>query len=975
MTVAAETGITTHTANGSTTVFPYDFRIDDASEFTQYQNGSIVTTGFSLSGIGSNGGGNVTFTTAPASGTVIVFLRTMPTTRTADYTNGGDFRAETVDAENDRVWLKLQEIEREIDYRTLQFAQSQNRTTGINILPIPATNQVLRWDVDGSLTNDLLENLVTDVEIASTIDRYDSLAALITASPTTSAAYLTSYYSGWAASLAGPKGGHFRHKTGATNAAPTVGSPVSVSTVGTGTQAGYCWDATGAEWVISKHKEYSYRQFGAYGNGVTDDTTSQADIFTFVNARGGKVVGEEGDIYVTTALPALLSDVHFHMNGSRINATLPGGNTYGLRLGPNNSGVRGGKIYVTSTGSPSSQAIYHACISVGEANGEGGTVASPSTYSTVKNWYIEDMELSTSRQFNPVVQVMGNCHDGDIKGITIPDNANCSGIHLDWSDIGPNVSAADIALTRTTFDAGNCYTTHPHDIRISKVNAGNLSVAAVGDRGSSLVRMSGCYRIKLNGIKGDSISYGAVTVTGGDLGFEFAPANIKPLAMKGIKIKHISLENQQANGTAYGLRLDSQADNIYREQFIAGYVPLIDPLMYANMEVAFCEMIGPNSDTMYGLRTINLRGLTVRKSTFKKWTTGTYIDENSHDVDIDGGNDISENRQSGGVIGFGKVRELTTNIKFRKNKIYNNGTDTTADGLYIRRGKNILVDKNDFGELGETTQRFGCYALDDGNAISELKVTNNDCHGSASNAFVMLSSTPTGPLVYRAITQFKGNNCDFSVTPYGGSAYICTETNISPSGRRNGRFLNASSSSAPTTGTWYAGDYISIEKVAGSVPGYNCTASGSFGTLAGLTNAATTSSSAVVTMSLTGKTATSTSNDYTITVNDATNMREGLKISVPAAGITNATIVAISGTTVNLDRPAVTTQSGGALTTAGVIAGEVVSINTGTPISSSIVLSVDGDSVTLDTAASATESARTVTYTTPVFKADAAIAA
>jgi hypothetical protein len=69
---------------------------------------------------------------------------------------------------------------------------------------------------------------------------------------------VTSYYEYTAVN--GPNGGHRRHRTGGTNTSPTVGSPVAVSTIGTGTQVGYVWDGDGVEWFIDiegVHKKYT----------------------------------------------------------------------------------------------------------------------------------------------------------------------------------------------------------------------------------------------------------------------------------------------------------------------------------------------------------------------------------------------------------------------------------------------------------------------------------------------------------------------------------------------------------------------------------------------------------------------------------------------------------------------------------------------------------------------------------------------
>jgi len=160
MTVPAETPISTHVANGSTAVFAYEFRIDDESELGLYVDTVIQTSGFTVSGVGDNGGGSVTFSTNPVNGSVVLLLREMPTTRVIDYQNSGDFRALTVNEDIDRLWLKAQEIERNLNYRGLQFINTESRAPDLNVLPSPAEGQAMVWNQSGRLVNSLLPSIL-----------------------------------------------------------------------------------------------------------------------------------------------------------------------------------------------------------------------------------------------------------------------------------------------------------------------------------------------------------------------------------------------------------------------------------------------------------------------------------------------------------------------------------------------------------------------------------------------------------------------------------------------------------------------------------------------------------------------------------------------------------------------------------------------------------------------------------------------
>lgn len=119
-------------------------------------------------------------------------------------------------------------------------------------------------------------------------NEYDSVAAFIASRPPTSTVRIKSYYGGWAGTVEGPKGGFTAHKTGYTAESPSVGNPVAPSTIGTGEQAGYYWTADGAEWRVSPQEFYSPEQFGARGDGLTDDAAAVYAAVRFGPTRGRK---------------------------------------------------------------------------------------------------------------------------------------------------------------------------------------------------------------------------------------------------------------------------------------------------------------------------------------------------------------------------------------------------------------------------------------------------------------------------------------------------------------------------------------------------------------------------------------------------------------------------------------------------------------------------------------------------------------
>jgi len=109
MPIGEQTTIASHTGNGVATVFAYSFGVLAADDIKVLVDGVEVTTGFTVSGIGSRTGGTVTFSVAPTSGADILIVREVVRKRDTDYQYSGDLREEVLDDDLDRIWMTLQE--------------------------------------------------------------------------------------------------------------------------------------------------------------------------------------------------------------------------------------------------------------------------------------------------------------------------------------------------------------------------------------------------------------------------------------------------------------------------------------------------------------------------------------------------------------------------------------------------------------------------------------------------------------------------------------------------------------------------------------------------------------------------------------------------------------------------------------------------------------------------------------------------
>lgn len=112
MTVSAQTPLNRSTANGVTTVFPYNFKVLAAADLEVSIDGVVktLTTHYTLSGVGDDGGGNVTMLSAPTAGGIVVRRRNMAYTRVTDYQDQGELPTATLDADFDASVLLSQQL-------------------------------------------------------------------------------------------------------------------------------------------------------------------------------------------------------------------------------------------------------------------------------------------------------------------------------------------------------------------------------------------------------------------------------------------------------------------------------------------------------------------------------------------------------------------------------------------------------------------------------------------------------------------------------------------------------------------------------------------------------------------------------------------------------------------------------------------------------------------------------------------------
>lgn len=150
MTVPVQTIFNESVANGATTVFPYGFKITAAEDLQVSVGGVVVTTGFTVSGVGDDLGGNVTFSVAPANGLAVLRELNPIVKRTTDYQQFGDWFAQNVNKDFDRVVLMIQKFLHDTK-RALKLPVNTTTDQVLTATPAQRVGKTIKFDADGNL--------------------------------------------------------------------------------------------------------------------------------------------------------------------------------------------------------------------------------------------------------------------------------------------------------------------------------------------------------------------------------------------------------------------------------------------------------------------------------------------------------------------------------------------------------------------------------------------------------------------------------------------------------------------------------------------------------------------------------------------------------------------------------------------------------------------------------------------------------
>jgi hypothetical protein len=154
MTVSTTTRKNSYTANGSTTVFAYGFKIFNDSDLKVYVNSVLQTivTHYTVSGAGTESGGNVTFGSAPADTLSVVIIRVLPRTQTTDHVDNEALSATSLENTADKNCMLIQEVDaKAADGFRFADTVTDAGTITINKTVAQRASKLLSFDAAGDL--------------------------------------------------------------------------------------------------------------------------------------------------------------------------------------------------------------------------------------------------------------------------------------------------------------------------------------------------------------------------------------------------------------------------------------------------------------------------------------------------------------------------------------------------------------------------------------------------------------------------------------------------------------------------------------------------------------------------------------------------------------------------------------------------------------------------------------------------------
>ncbi len=155
--VPAQTPYVQYVSGSGQTVFPYPFEITQDSDLVCLINGVAQPTdgGYTLSGQGTTGGGNLTFTVGQTVGTIITLYRNISIARITQLSQNGTFFSSNFNNEYNRIYLIMQQLQQSLlpggnQAYALMIPNSNNPAPTTLLTKAAYANSYLSFDSNGN---------------------------------------------------------------------------------------------------------------------------------------------------------------------------------------------------------------------------------------------------------------------------------------------------------------------------------------------------------------------------------------------------------------------------------------------------------------------------------------------------------------------------------------------------------------------------------------------------------------------------------------------------------------------------------------------------------------------------------------------------------------------------------------------------------------------------------------------------------
>ncbi|MBQ8345286.1 MAG: hypothetical protein IJY42_03360 [Clostridia bacterium] len=339
--------------------------------------------------------------------------------------------------------------------------------------------------------------------------------------------------------------------------------------------------------VVVAEEQVVPQQFGAKGDGKTNDAVALSRAAAYAADHKVKLVLPEADYYTADSITVGSIDVYSQ------NAKV---SFYGMALGK-------AAIYVESNTNIYGTLNIWTIDNGVQNHGERCALmfGKYTEETSVTHCYIENVVITGGTKHTNGVFITGDSYDITIDRIYIPEGTLVNrALLIHWGNAGDYIVTQDPPTY--TQKSGGQPTQHPHDIHIGTIECHGLKkFEGLVDGNSSALSICGCYDIYVDEII-VSDACRALNITGADVGFYFASEELKNMTCRNIFIDKIT-----------ATELHEEAIYVLGT---AGYAPITETWPEIHIKEFYAEAAADNSNT----RGLNLHAvglLEIDKLTLK----------------------------------------------------------------------------------------------------------------------------------------------------------------------------------------------------------------------------------------------------------------------------------------------------------------------------------------------------------------------